>query len=132
MDQLMAPISAGELFDKISILLIKADRISDGAKLANITYELHLLQDLAARHFGAPPPGLAGTLTELKQVNEAIWEAEDVVRECDRLGRWDEAFLFTARSTYRNNDKRAALKRKINLLLNSSIIEEKSHASPNP
>jgi len=129
MDQLVVPISAGELFDKISILLIKAERISDPSKLGHVHAELELLQAITTEHFAAPNRELEDLLAQLKSVNEAIWEAEDIVRECDRLGRFDDAFVSTARSTYRNNDRRAALKRRINALLKSPIVEVKSHAS---
>ena|SRR5579859_2877387 len=129
MDQLLVPVSAGELFDKISILLIKAERISDPSKLVYVRDELELLQTIIAKHFPVATLELDDLLTQLKLVNEAIWEAEDVVRECDRLGRFDDTFVSTARSTYRNNDRRAGLKRKINALLESPIVEVKSHDS---
>ena len=129
MDQVTAPISAGELFDKISILMIKSERIHDAAKLKNVRAELQLLETVAARFAGAASD-FSDLLGQLKAVNEAIWEAEDVVRECERLGRFDQDFIATARSTYRNNDRRAALKRQINVLLDSPLVEEKSHAPP--
>jgi hypothetical protein len=129
MDQLIVPISAGELFDKISILMIKAERISDPPKLAHVRAELELLQAIASEHFPSASPELEGLLAQLKSVNEAIWEAENIVRECDRLRRFDDIFVSTARSTYQNNDRRAALKREINVLLESPIVEVKSHAN---
>lgn len=129
MDQLTAAISAGELFDKISILLIKAERFHEAEKLKHVQAELELLLTVAAR-FAEAGASLSELLEELKAVNEAIWVAEDVVREFERLGRFDEAFIAIARSTYRNNDRRAAIKRRINILLKSQIVEEKSHAEP--
>ncbi len=129
MDQLMAPISTGELFDKISILLIKSERIREPSKLKNVHAELRLLQEIAGERFPVVA-GFSELFTELKSVNEAIWEAEDVVRECERLERFDKDFVATARSTYVNNDRRAAIKREINVLLGSYLFEEKSHASP--
>lgn len=128
MDLIFAPVSAGELFDKISILMIKSERITDPAKLANVRKELDLLSAIAEKQTVSDPAALALVMKELKAVNEAIWEAEDVVRAHERSGRFGEDFVRTARTTYGNNDKRAALKREINRLLNSMLIEEKSHA----
>lgn len=130
MDHVMVPISIGELFDKISILVIKSERITDQNKLANVTIELELLQKIADGILADAPPSLAGLLTELREINEAIWDAENVVRECDKLGRFDENFVQTARTTYGNNDRRASAKRKINMLLGSTVMEEKSHDAP--
>jgi hypothetical protein len=129
MEHLMAPISTGELFDKISILLIKSERIKEPSKLNNVHAELKLLQAIADERFAAVA-GLSELCAALKTVNEAIWEAEDLVRECERLARFDEGFVATARSTYVNNDRRAAIKRQINILLGSRLVEEKSHAAP--
>jgi hypothetical protein len=129
MEHLMAPISTGELFDKISILLIKSERIKEPSKLNNVHAELKLLQAIADERFAAVA-GLSELCAALKTVNEAIWEAEDLVRECERLARFDEVFVATARSTYVNNDRRAAIKRQINILLGSRLVEEKSHAAP--
>lgn len=130
MDHVMVPISIGELFDKMSILVIKSERIKDINKLTNVIKELELLQKIADGILADAPPALAGLLIELREINEAIWDAENVVRECDRLGRFDENFVQTARTTYGNNDRRASTKRKINMLLGSTVMEEKSHDTP--
>jgi hypothetical protein len=124
----LAPISLGELIDKITILEIKAVRLGDPAKLANVRNELALLT--AAR--GNLP--LAGTnieklTAELKQVNEALWDIEDRIRDCERDQDFGPVFIELARSVYRTNDRRAALKREINLLAGSAIVEEKSYLS---
>lgn len=129
MEHLMAPISTGELFDKISILLIKSERIKEPSKLNNVHAELKLLQAIADERFSSVA-GLSELCAALKGVNEAIWEAEDVVRKCERLELFDKDFVATARSTYVNNDRRAAIKRDINILLGSRLFEEKSHATP--
>ena len=121
------PVAPGELVDKISILEIKSERIKDPAKLENIHRELELLTGTAKEHLPED-----GTLTELstalKAVNGQIWDLEDVIRDCERRNDFGELFLKTARMIYRTNDRRAALKRKINLHLGASIIEEKSYS----
>ena len=151
-------VSPGELIDKITILEIKAARIGDPAKLDNIHYELgkltavrdddlpasaalgRLTSDLRAinarlwdiedeirdceRH------GQFARLTaELKQVNERLWEIEDDIRECERDKDFGDKFVELARGVYANNDKRSRLKRDINKLLGSRLIEEKSYAA---
>lgn len=130
MDHVMVPISVGELFDKISILVIKSERITETDKLANVKNELDLLQRVADDILENAPRELESLLKDLREINEAIWDAENVVRECDRLGKFDENFVRTSRTTYGNNDRRASTKRKINLLLGSTVIEEKSHSTP--
>jgi Tfp pilus assembly protein PilF len=118
-------VGAGELIDKITILEIKAERIDDPAKLANIHRELEHLRAAS----GALPrcPERDELTAELRAVNDAIWDVEEGVRDCERLGDFGERFIELARAVYQKNDRRAALKRKINLLAGSGIIEEKSH-----
>ena len=121
------PIAPGELIDKITILEIKSVRVTDAAKLANVRAELALL----ARHRDAAivPSADLDTLTaELKAINAELWEIEDRIRACERAGGFGPAFTELARAVYRTNDRRAALKRRINRLLDSDIIEEKSYA----
>jgi len=123
---LLAPVSWGELIDKITILEIKAARIADPAKLANVRREL---QALTAVRDGqavdlAPVAPLAA---ELRQVNTALWDIEDKIRECEALGDFSAAFVALARSVYQTNDRRAELKRRINTLLGSELVEEKSY-----
>lgn len=121
-------ISPGELIDKITILEIKAERIADPAKLRNVRYELDLLSGIRARAF-APSPELARLTSELKEVNQALWRTEDDIRDCERATDFGPRFIALARSVYRSNDRRAALKREVGVLLGSAIVEEKSYAA---
>ena len=122
----IVPVSWGELIDKITILEIKAERIADPAKRANVARELAALN--AVRDQGrARAEGLAALTRELRQVNEALWTIEDDIRECEAKGDFGARFVALARSVYKYNDRRAALKRRINDLLGSELIEEKSY-----
>jgi tetratricopeptide (TPR) repeat protein len=120
--QIPAPI--GELFDKITILEIKAGRIPDAGKRTNVERELTLLQQLRQSR-GLSGAGLDRLTAELKRTNSALWDIEDAIRKCERLGDFGPAFIELARSVYKENDKRAALKREINMLCASPIVEEK-------
>ena len=121
-------IAPGELIDKITILEIKAERIADAAKLPNVMLELETLQ--AARDRTILPTDALHSLTaDLRSANEASWVIEDQIRDCERASDFGPKFVELARSVYIKNDQRAALKRKINVLLGSTIIEEKSYAS---
>lgn len=124
---IMTAIAPGELIDKITILRIKSERISDDAKLKNIRTELDILQKTQAEEVpqSAEMTRLEG---ELKTVNEALWDIEDDIRDCERDKDFGEEFIRLARAVYITNDKRAALKKEINLLLGSTIVEEKSYA----
>jgi tetratricopeptide (TPR) repeat protein len=122
------PISWGELLDKITILEIKAARITDADKLRNVKHELDLLRALEARS-GAASDEQNGLVAELKSVNEALWDIEDAIRECEHRQDFDAEFIELARSVYKTNDRRAEIKKKINLLRNSDLIEEKSYRS---
>ena len=120
-------ISAGELIDKITILEIKADRLADPAKLANVRSELEIM--VAARDAALTPSFELGELTAgLKAVNERLWQIEDDIRDCERAKEFEVPFVELARAVYTNNDERAVLKRRINDLLGSRIVEEKSYA----
>jgi hypothetical protein len=120
------PVSAAELIDKITILEIKLDRIADAVKRANVRRELELLK--AAREETLPPsPELVALTTHLRAVNERLWDVENGVRECEAAGDFGDRFVALARSVYTSNDERAALKRRINELLGSAIVEEKSY-----
>ena len=122
-------VAPGELLDKITILQIKAARIADSAKLTNIQSELAGLTD--ARHRTILESDELGALVaELRSVNEALWEIEDAIREREHAEDFGPEFVRLARSVYRTNDHRAELKRRINVLLGSAILEEKSYASP--
>jgi tetratricopeptide (TPR) repeat protein len=122
------PIAPAELIDKITILEIKAERISDAAKLANVRAELAALVAVRDRSVRASP-ALAERTAELKKTNETIWEIEDAIRDCERRQEFGPDFIELARSVYRTNDRRAAIKRQINELLGSRFLEEKSYTA---
>lgn len=124
---LLAPVSWGELIDKITILEIKSARIADPAKRANVTRELTALTKVRDAALPKPPTGLAEIAHELKAVNEKLWVIEDDIRECEKRRDFSAPFVALARSVYITNDKRAALKRQINDLLGSDLMEEKSY-----
>ena len=123
---IMAPISAGELVDKITILRNKAERIGDPAKEANVRKELAMLESIAE---GALPktPEIDRLTAELAEVNIALWDIEDGKRDCERRGDFGDSFVQLARSVYVENDRRAAIKRAINEAAGSDIVEEKSY-----
>ena len=123
---LKTPISPGELLDKITILEIKCERISDESKVANVRKELSLLTELWSQHI-SEDQDLARMRQQLKNINEELWEIEDDIRDEERAKRFGERFIELARSVYFTNDKRADTKKEINLHLNSSIVEEKSY-----
>jgi len=126
MSLISAPVSYGELIDKITILEIKSERIADAAKLANVRDELQLLNDLWARD-PASHTDIAAERADLKRINEALWEIEDEIRVKERDQAFDARFIELARAVYHTNDKRAAIKRAINLKLGSRLVEEKSY-----
>ncbi len=127
----MVGIAPGELLDKIAILEIKAERIVDPEKLRNIHAELDALTE--ARDGSIfDQDGIAGLTAELKAINEALWEIEDEIRDCEQAGDFGPRFIELARSVYQNNDHRAAIKRRINERLGSQIVEEKSYAGLAP
>ena len=123
----MTAIAPGELIDKITILRIKSERISDEAKLKNVRTELDILTATQKEHVPASDE-MVRLEAALKTVNEALWEIEADIRDCERQGDFGEEFIRLARAVYVTNDKRAALKKEINLLLGSTIVEEKSYA----
>ena len=118
--------SPGEFLDKLTILEIKAERISDPVKLANVRREL---DQLRATWAASPLAGhdVERLVAELKAVNLTLWEIEDRIRSHETGQRFDERFVELARAVYRTNDRRAALKRELNLVLGSDLIEEKSY-----
>ncbi len=120
------PVSWGELFDKLTILEIKQSRIGDPQKLENIGRELESLRDVCR---GSTLPGapLQDLIEELRRTNEALWKIEDDIRGCERRKDFSARFIELARSVYKTNDRRAELKRQINDLLGSELIEEKSY-----
>ena len=126
MKDIQVPISPGELLDKITILRIKAARMSDAAKVANVRHELALLERVW-RDSGAAAVDLGNEEANLTRVNEALWVIEDDIRDEERAGRFGPRFIELARAVYVTNDERAAIKKRINSLLGSSIVEEKSY-----
>jgi hypothetical protein len=127
MKDILVPISPGELLDKITILRIKAARIRDSAKLANVRAELEWLERVW-RDSGAAIPTIAADEAELQRVNSALWDIEDRIRDKERAGAFDAEFIELARAVYVTNDERAAAKKRINTALGSRIVEEKSYA----
>ena len=124
--QVAIEISPGELFDRLTILEIKAQRVSDPEKLRNVKLELDLLSQVRDRELKNRAE-LVGLVGELRVVNETLWKVEDDIRDCERAKQFDARFIELARSVYRLNDQRAALKRKINVAVGSKIVEEKSY-----
>ena len=120
----MVPVSWGELLDKITILQIKQERLTDDTKRANVTTELTALSAVA----GAAMLEVAALLADLKKVNEALWEIEDQIRDKERDQAFDATFIQLARAVYVTNDRRADLKREINRQLGSALVEEKSYS----
>lgn len=121
-------IAPGELVDKITILEIKLERITGEAKLQNVRTEWTILT--AVRDTDLPSSTELDNLTaKLKVVNEKLWVIEDDIRDCERQSDFSNEFIRLARAVYFNNDERARLKRRINELLGSPLIEEKSYAA---
>ena len=126
MNEILIPISPGELLDKITILQIKTERIADPVKVANVKTELDMLSKVWSEAVEVDAEITALT-TELKSVNQALWEIEDDIRDEERSRRFGERFIELARAVYVTNDERANAKKKVNLHLNSTIVEEKSY-----
>jgi prefoldin subunit 5 len=126
MNQILIPISPGELLDKITILQIKAERIADPVKVANVETELDMLNKVWSEAVEVDAE-ISALTAELKSVNEALWEIEDDIRDEERGKRFGERFIELARAVYVTNDERANAKKKVNLHLNSTIVEEKSY-----
>ena len=126
MKELLAPVSPGELLDKITILRIKSARMNDAAKLANVRHELRLLEHTWQ---SAVPAGLDLRAEEaaLEAVNTRLWIVEDALRDQEAEKRFDVEFIELARAVYVTNDERAAIKKRINVALGSAIVEEKSY-----
>ncbi len=126
MSTIAAPVSYGELIDKLTILEIKSERIDDSAKRANVRVEQDLLNATWSAH-----PASRTDITEerarLRAVNEALWDIEDRIRVKEKDKAFDEEFISLARSVYIRNDERALVKREINQKLGSTLVEEKSY-----
>ncbi len=129
MSQLLVPVSYGELIDKISILEIKAERIGDGAKRANVVKELAALMDTWQAHPASRVLPIDDLWSELRRVNGELWDIEDRIRDKEAAGLFDDEFVELARAVYFTNDVRARLKRDLNARLGSDLVEEKSYAN---
>jgi len=126
MSEISVPVSFGELLDKISILQIKSERMTDEAKLANVRNELTALENTWMAHPAASKE-IARLRADLKAVNERLWVIEDDIRLKEKAQAFDEEFIGLARSVYFENDIRARIKKDINLALGSAYVEEKSY-----
>jgi len=126
MQDILVPVSPGELLDKITILRIKSARIGDAAKLANVRHELVLLEQTWS---GAIPADIDLSADEraLEDVNARLWDIEDRIRDHEAGRNFDAQFIELARSVYVCNDERAAIKKRINQTLGSALVEEKSY-----
>jgi hypothetical protein len=127
MNEIKVPVSPGELLDKITILRIKSARMRDASKLANVRTELEALEQI----WNASPYAavdVASDVSALLAVNERLWTIEDDIRDKEREQSFDGDFVRLARAVYVENDERAAIKRRLNVKLGSSLIEEKSYA----
>ncbi len=127
MNEIRVPVSPGELIDKITILEIKSERMTDRGKLENVRLELGLLED-TWRQSDYGMVDIRAERAELKRINERLWVIEDEIRDQERAQSFDARFVELARAVYFTNDERAAVKRRINDRLGSRIVEEKSYA----
>jgi len=118
----LVPVSLGELIDKITILEIKSEKIFNLASLAHINDELDALRLIRI------PPVDQKMIDELKAVNLELWDVEDELRQCEREKDFSLSFVGMARSVYLLNDKRASIKKKINIIYGSKLVEEKSYS----
>ena len=117
----VAPISVGELLDKITILEIKLSKIGNPGALKNIRIELDALSKLNTW------PGLTDDMSELRSVNLQLWQVEDELRGLEKKTEFGPLFVTLARSVYKLNDRRSEIKRRMNLVSSSVIVEEKSY-----
>ena len=125
---LQVPTSIGDLFDRLTILEIKAARIDEAQKIRNVSYELGMLRAIASKL----PPSSAEErqlVAELKSANGALWDIEEAIRGCELKQDFGADFVSLARAVYKTNDRCAELKKQLNLLSDSEIIEEKSYKS---
>ncbi len=124
-------VSVGEFLDKLTILEIKSERISDPEKLANVQEQLARLRD-AWRAFDHNGATVRAALADLRRVNEKLWDIENRIRVKESEGVFDDEFIELARAVYQTNDKRAAISRKLNLALGSELMDEKSYRQEEP
>lgn len=125
---LSIPVSYGELLDKLTILRIKTERITDADKLVNVRHELAELEACWQQAAAKLDAGVDEQITELKSINEKLWDIEDAIRDREKARLYDEEFIRLARSVYITNDRRAEVKKRINMKLGSDLVEEKSYS----
>src|SRR5579885_2251484 len=121
------PVSWGELIDKVTILEIKAERLTSENALANVRHELKALSTFAGEAM-AQNADVVRLKSELKRVNETLWQIEDDIRAKEAAKSFDDEFIRLARAVYHNNDERGRLKQQINALLKSQLNEEKQYS----
>ncbi len=126
-DHILVPTAPGELIDKLTILRLKEERISDPAKVENVRVEKAALMETANSQV-PPSAALTSLWEDLYTINADLWVIEDDIRDCEKAKDFGEEFIRLARAVYITNDKRANVKKKINLLLGSALIEEKSYS----
>jgi hypothetical protein len=126
MNELLVPVSPSELLDKMTILEIKSERIDDSKKVVNVRHELELLSKIWSNSV-KEDKAIANLRQQLKTINEKLWEIEDDIRNEERQNRFGKRFIELARAIYVTNDKRAQIKKDVNLYLDSEIVEEKSY-----
>jgi Family of unknown function (DUF6165) len=128
MSKIHIPVAVGELIDKITILEIKASRMTDDSKLRNVRRELEQLTHVW-EHSGMQRSTIESEWLQLRAINEGLWNIEDRKRLKEAAASFDAEFIALARAVYFENDKRAAVKRRINELLGSDIVEEKQYTN---
>ena len=126
LNKILAEISAGELIDKITILEIKREKISDQMKLIEINKELNSLKSIFEKEI-SDKSKIENLIEELKKINLELWDIEEGKRKAEKNNNFDENFIQLSRNVYKGNDKRAKIKLKINEILGSNIKEVKSH-----
>ena len=126
LDKILAEISAGELFDKITILEIKKEKISNKEKLIDIEKELNSLND-TVKKFISDQSNISKYISDLKEINLKLWDIEDGKRAAEKVKKFDDKFIELARNVYKLNDERAKIKLAINTTLGSNIKEVKSY-----
>jgi hypothetical protein len=126
-EHILVPTAPGELIDKLTILRLKEERMTDPAKVANVRTEMAALTKTADSQI-PPSVELTALWEDLYVINGDLWVIEDDIRDCENAKNFGEDFIRLARAVYITNDRRAGVKKKINLLLGSTLIEEKSYA----
>jgi len=121
-------VAAGELIEKITILELKAAYLTDAEKLGHVRHELQMLQQVARQAF-EPSASLADLTAQLKAINAELWQIEDAIRLSEQKQDFGPQFIELARAVYHRNDRRAELKRQINALVGSRLVEEKSYTA---